>query len=400
MRKSKNIFILVALAFVIIATALHAYLASQHYDLKFGMSEGSSLCDFNAQFSCAAVAASEYSSLLGIPIAVFGIWLNLVLGVFLLAWLFTGSETPRWGRYSFLLSLAAATGSLVMIVIAITMMSVYCPFCIALYVISFIVFGLIWKNLGTPSFSDWKEDLLGPLQGRYALWGWLLVIPIGAWMVNQGAYKKVGGQNRMAMAIEDSLAQWEAGKKISFNTQTAISSGPRDAIVEIVEFADFRCSHCKHAVPVVSAFLSSHPDVRFSFLAFPLDGECNTAISRSSGLSCRLAKAAYCAEAQNPGKGILAKKWLFERQEQFSSLTAIDEQLQLLSRDLSYEWTALKECIDSEAAHLAVKAQAQQGADAEISGTPSFFINGKLLPNAQFLAILEAAYQRARAQSK
>ncbi|MEK7357326.1 MAG: vitamin K epoxide reductase family protein, partial [Bdellovibrionota bacterium] len=60
----------------IAAMIVHSILYSHHLDLHFGAITGPMSCDVSSTFNCSAVTASKYSSLLGVPIALWGLAAN------------------------------------------------------------------------------------------------------------------------------------------------------------------------------------------------------------------------------------------------------------------------------------------------------------------------------------
>ena len=60
----------IAIFATLLSIGLHSYLSWNYYPLKFAQASGDSLCNFNELFNCDAVAASSFSTLLGIPLAV------------------------------------------------------------------------------------------------------------------------------------------------------------------------------------------------------------------------------------------------------------------------------------------------------------------------------------------
>jgi protein-disulfide isomerase len=75
--------------------------------------------------------------------------------------------------------------------------------------------------------------------------------------------------NSEAAEVRSHLA---ALKTQIFNDPRDPSVGPKDAKVTVVEFADYRCPHCKEAAPDVLALIKAHPDVRFVFKELPIFG--------------------------------------------------------------------------------------------------------------------------------
>jgi protein-disulfide isomerase len=150
--------------------------------------------------------------------------------------------------------------------------------------------------------------------------------------------------------------------------------GRTDALVTIVEFGDFQCPYCRDVTSTLDEVLSRHgDDVRLVFRHNPL---------------------AMHAEARNAAKAALAaarqgKFWamhdkLFESQfelagkyRDFAGAIGLD----LVRFDADLADPALDRVIDGD---LAV---AQRFA---VTGTPSFFINGRFLSGGQPLGVFES----------
>src|ERR1700730_8462004 len=90
--------------------------------------------------------------------------------------------------------------------------------------------------------------------------------------------------------------------------------------MQIVEFSDFQCPHCKHAAPSLHAFVNAHrDDVHFIFQNFPLDPACNKDFKPGTGhdQACLFAKAALCGNQQ--GKFVETHDWIFKHQDDLSA---------------------------------------------------------------------------------
>jgi protein-disulfide isomerase len=161
----------------------------------------------------------------------------------------------------------------------------------------------------------------------------------------------------------------------------------------IVEFADFRCPHCKHAAPTLHAFLKSNSDVRLIFKPFPLDGTCNEAIkSGGDGVSCGLAAAVLCAE-KIAKKGWSAHDYIFENQSEISQARSLEKNIDGLAQHLDLNKNEINNCIKDSATMDLIRKMAKEGEIAQIQGTPAVFVNGKLLGAGHLLPVLKAAHQ-------
>jgi protein-disulfide isomerase len=154
--------------------------------------------------------------------------------------------------------------------------------------------------------------------------------------------------------------------------------GAKQASVTIVEFTDFQCPFCANAVPTIKHLMEQYPDqVKWVFKNFPLD------IHQDSVLAHHAALAA----------GAQGKFWEMHDRI-FGNQRAIrrDDLIQS-ARDLGLDMTQFISDLDSGRFTPVVEADKNQGSLLGVSGTPTFFIDGKPLVGAppldQFKAIIE-----------
>jgi protein-disulfide isomerase len=224
----------------------------------------------------------------------------------------------------------------------------------------------------------------------------LLSIPVLAYLLHQIFMQNLG-LAEIGRMVSESIQEWEAAPKFDFVAKPTLSIGPTQdaAALTLVEFADFRCGHCKRASYSLHAFVKSHPDVRFEFYSWPLDGACNDKIESASGISCRLAATVYCAEKE--GKGWETHDALFSLQDEINRLSTVTEVDLVLSKQmpaLGLNWERMQNCLNDVATSDAVKAQAKQGSLVNVMGTPTLFANGKRINH-----VLVPVLQEARLKS-
>ena len=184
---------------------------------------------------------------------------------------------------------------------------------------------------------------------------------------------------------------WKNRSPQNITTASPLHKGPENAKMVIVEFADFLCGHCATAYPIIHNFIENHPDVRFEFQAFPLDGACNSVIPQSSGVSCLLAQVSQCAGEQN--KAWVVQDWIFNNQRDLLSKesikTRVNEQAETLGLNTETLWT----CAEDPETLETIRAQAEVGAQLKITGTPTMFINGKKVSGSFSIPLLERVYK-------
>jgi uncharacterized membrane protein len=123
---------------VLFSIGLHGYLALHFYPVRYASTSEASLCNVNATFNCDAVAASPYSQVMGLPLSILGLTANALFLVLLaLQYLGLTDNPARTLRYALYFSLMIAGMSVLMGLISLAFMTVYCLFCILLYLFSF-----------------------------------------------------------------------------------------------------------------------------------------------------------------------------------------------------------------------------------------------------------------------
>ncbi|MBV8544433.1 MAG: thioredoxin domain-containing protein [Acidobacteria bacterium] len=148
--------------------------------------------------------------------------------------------------------------------------------------------------------------------------------------------------------------------------------GPATAPVTIVEYSDFECPYCGRASATVAEVLKKYPtQVRLVFHHFPLP------IHRSAQLA---AKAASCAGEQ--GKFWEMHDMLFLNQ---SKLTAPD--LVVHANSIGLDGARFTRCMGDDHLDAALTADHASGESYGVTGTPAFFINGRLVQGAAPLAM-------------
>ncbi len=382
-----------AFLFSLIAVGIHSYLTLHYYQLNFGLLEGASICNINARFNCDTVTASSFAALLGVPMALWGAVTNGILALLLLIWnLKWSDDVPRLGRYSLWLSGFIALTSIVMGSIATFYIRSECIFCMSEYLISFIVFGLIWASQepDTRPFGTYILELFGPARNYLAL---IVALPIAGFLLNYSFFNHYGATELPAV-VHDTVLDWRSSPKVVMNTPPLLTKGSKKPIMTLAEFADFRCPHCRHAVGAVDAFIASHPDVQLKFYAFPLDNTCNEAVPSGDGISCYLARAVYCAQKLN-NLGWALHHYIYNHQiliDTVGTMSYAQGQITDFLKAHNVDEQYFSSCVTGTAADAAIRAQAQLGAQAGVKGTPTFFVNDRMLTRGSLIPVLDAVH--------
>jgi predicted DsbA family dithiol-disulfide isomerase len=144
--------------------------------------------------------------------------------------------------------------------------------------------------------------------------------------------------------------------------------GPANAPITIVEFADFECPHCAHAMGIVETVVESkyNGKVRLVFKNFPLAGH---------QWAHAAAVASECVQMQNP-----AAFWDFARAIYRDQATISPDNLSQHIDDFAQhnqlDPEALHACIMGQGGDERVAQDVSDGQNAHVLSTPTLFING------------------------
>ena len=165
----------------------------------------------------------------------------------------------------------------------------------------------------------------------------------------------------------------------------APSLGPSQAVVTIVEFADYQCPFCHQAQLAVEQILKKYDGkVRFVHRDFPLESIHPRATPA--------AKASRCAGEQG-------KFWEYHR-GLLASPTGFDEaDLKRRAGVLGLDQAKFATCIAQPGGEKAVQEALADGQRLGVSATPTFFVNGRRLVGAKgvpdFVDVIEDELSRA-----
>lgn len=161
--------------------------------------------------------------------------------------------------------------------------------------------------------------------------------------------------------------------------------GDANAKVTIIEFSDFECPFCgKFFTDTLGSIKSEYIDTgkaKLIYKDFPLSFHQNAQSS---------AEAAECASEQ--GKFYEMHDKIFQNQQ---ALAVAD--LKQYAVELGLDSAEFNDCLDTEKYKTEVLGDQNEGAKLGVSGTPSFYINGKEVVGAQPYSVFKAEIDAALA---
>ncbi len=205
-------------------------------------------------------------------------------------------------------------------------------------------------------------------------------------------YAKLTNQHQSAVAPPPAAKPVEAEDKsvwkIPFLDDDPVR-GPKDALVTIVEFADFQCPFCKRVEATLKEVADNYgKDVRFVWKDNPLPFHPRAKPAAS------LARFAYKQKGNSAVWDV--------HDELFASNPKLeDEDLKRIAEKAGVNWSGAKAASDSNRFAAKIDASIDFASDVQARGTPSFFINGVRLSGAQpfdaFKAAIDEQLAKARA---
>jgi protein-disulfide isomerase len=181
-------------------------------------------------------------------------------------------------------------------------------------------------------------------------------------------HQKVYGDLISSLRKKAAVAVLIKAPKVEIEEGDNPAIGPKDAPVKIVEFTDYQCPFCGKARPTINQVLSEYKGkVRYVLRDFPLSFHKD---------ALKAHEAARCAGEQD--KLWEMNKKLFENQRALK----IDD-LKKYAGEIKLKMDKFEQCLDSGKFAEAVKQNQEYGEKVGVSGTPAFFINGRMISGAR-----------------
>ena len=167
--------------------------------------------------------------------------------------------------------------------------------------------------------------------------------------------------------------------RVAIDTAGAPFKGPAAAPVTVVKFEDFHCPFCKEAQRTIAQLLERYPDrVKLVHKDYPID-ELHPA-ARAGHLAAR------CATEQG-------KFWPYHDALYINAPKTAPEELRGYAKAAGLDVASFDQCLSAGRYAAPVQKDIDEAKHAGVSGTPAFFINGRLLVGAQplenFVALIE-----------
>jgi len=164
----------------------------------------------------------------------------------------------------------------------------------------------------------------------------------------------------------------------------APTKGPAAAVITIVEWSDFQCPFCNRVSPTLAKIEEEYGDqVQLAFKHLPLS------------IHPQAPQAHAAAEAAHrQGKFWEMHDRIFQNQRDLSVAT-----LEGYAQQIGLDMNQYTEDVEDDDVRQRIDDDMEQASKLGVTGTPSFFINGRYLSGAQpfenFKRVIDAALEKA-----
>ena len=348
----------------------------------------SSFCDVTQTVSCTQLYQSRYGTVLGIPVALGGVfWFGVVLLLVLADVRGPVSSRQNIASYFLVWTTVGLSVAMYMAYASVFVLGAFCILCVVVY----IAVGGIFLMTGSEATTLLRRlpsalvDDLGVLVHRPVGLILTLLFTVAS-LVSAVSFSEPNWNVPTENLATISEGQPSTGDEKS-EFERFWSSQPRldslmtdvEAPVVVVKFNDYQCPACAqtHMVygPIFAKYETSHPgSVRLVVRDFPLDSSCNgESPNGSHDAACDAAVAVRYARGVGDAEARRMEEWLYGHQDEMDRNTiaaALSEITGISAGEFDFRRGDL---IDELQMDIAA------GASLPIEATPTFIVNGVVI---------------------
>jgi uncharacterized membrane protein len=338
----------------------------------------SSFCDVSARISCRQAYLSQFGSLAGAPVAVWG--LGFFVLVLLLLW--GGGRSPRLREhapgYIFALSTIGLAFVLYLAYASFFILKEICPLCVTTYL---AVIGLFLAS-GASNKEPMRVVATRALRDLGALAASPIALVIAILFIG-GVASAVAffpkPEDRPVVAAQPLTDDQKADLERWWNVQprATLPISNDGAKVLLVKFSDYQCPGCRATYfayePLLAKYKDRPKDFKYVLEHFPLSSECNPAVKAVvHTASCTAAAAVIMGGPK--GTADKLNDWLFLHQDQLSPSRV---------RDAAQDVGGIRDfSADLPNALAEIRKEGELGGELKVDQTPTYFLNGRRIAPA------------------
>jgi protein-disulfide isomerase len=180
----------------------------------------------------------------------------------------------------------------------------------------------------------------------------------GQKLVGRQSYERL----KQIIVAEFKGEPWGHAAPLSVDISNAPSQGQESAPVTIVEFSDFQCPFCAHALPSVQQLMkANHENVRFVFKNFPLDFHSDSHLAHMAALA-----------AGEQGRFWEMHDLIFAHQKTLKRTDLLD-----LASRLGLDMSRFQKDLDNPRLRTRIEDDKREGERLGVNATPTFVVNGE-----------------------
>ena len=196
----------------------------------------------------------------------------------------------------------------------------------------------------------------------------------------------IGGASIVGFAIWKGVDSSFGASLVNPITPVDHVRGNAQAKVTIVEYGDFQCPACAAYEPLVREVMKEYGDrVAFVYRHFPLRRN-----HKHADITSQAAESA----------GIQGKFWemhdiIYDHQQDWANKDDVMPILKEYAASISLDVAKWELDTQSDVIKQKVELDLQSGIAAQVQGTPTFYVNGKKIPNPQSVEVFKAVLNDA-----
>ena len=380
------------LAFSALGLAASATSTYVHYRLLTDASF-TSFCDVTSTVSCTQAYLSQYGSFWGVPVAPAG----LLYFAFVMVMAGVAGRNSSVARenapgYIFAVSTIALAFVLYLAWASWFVLKIFCILCaityvavIAIFVVSGGATAFPMTTLPGRASRDIRTLVSNPFPLVLALAFMAAAVAVMVVFPREIQAEQSAAVQDLPSVSDDERVK--VGEWWDMQPQVSVPVPADGAKVVVVKFNDYQCPACKLTHEQYRGVLEKYTatkDVRYVVKHFPLEGECNPhAAGGNHYASCEAAAGVVMARAK--GTAGKLEDWIFTNLgPPLLTPAQMKDAVRTVGGIADYDArypTAIQE----------VTADATLGQQLKVRSTPTFFINGRMLPNLvqpQYLAVI------------
>ncbi|RJO66074.1 MAG: hypothetical protein C4523_13400 [Myxococcales bacterium] len=370
-RKAKGAM-LVMVAVLLVGLAASLQLTYIHFMVADADTNYKSFCNISETINCDTVAASPWSTLFGIPIAILGgltyLFCIALAGARLAL---PRQRLPHAGVHLFWIAVFCVAYSLYLAYVCYAEIGAWCLMCMVLYAVNVVFLLTAWVANDVAllrHFSVLLENARWIFGSGRRVGAVAFVLIAVAGMFAFGIYHERQTEREVLDAVEKKLTQLAAPIPVAGN----VLANPEGKI-SVMIFSDYQCPYCQRMERVLEDLAKKYREMKLLRRDFPLDQGCNPMLTRPfHPHACDASRHALCSAKQGKYEAFHEQLLLHQKEigPDFFKRTIVA---------LGLDAAGMAMCLTSQETADRLSVDVQQGMALKLAGTPALVFDGREL---------------------